>query len=317
MNFSEYNTKNFDHKLSKVLEAIQKSSIQIQSNIEEAALLDLHGHYNNTNFSGDQQKKLDVISNEIMIQELKNTNECSILLSEENDNAIIAANNGDYVVAFDPLDGSSNIECNCCIGTIFGIFMDDKEKTIEERILPSGANLFCAGYILYGPATELVFCVKGNGVQRFTLNKKMGEYIYSGTIKMESSGKKIYSINESNYENWYPDMKKYISQYKVKDTKYTHRYIGSMVADIHRTLLYGGMFAYPADNKNKDGKLRVLYECFPMSLILEEAGGKSIIGKFSCQRILEIKVNNIHQRTPILMGSLDEIDKYFVFTIQT
>ena len=140
------------------------------------------------------------------------------------------------------------------------------------------------------------------------MDRSQSKYIYLGDIKIGS--KKIYSINESNCENWYPDMKKYVAQYKVKDTKYTHRYIGSMVADVHRTILYGGMFSYPADAKNIDGKLRILYECFPMAMIIEHAGGKAIIGKQSAIRILEIVPKNIHDRTPIILGSTIEIEKY-------
>ncbi len=309
MIFSQYIRQKVNNRLVKILDAIQDSSIKIESLIEEVALQDLHSVHNNINSSGDQQKKLDVLSNEIMIENLKNTNECSILLSEENEDAIVLEN-GDYTVTFDPLDGSSNLDCNCCIGTIFGIFLDDKNKALETRKLPLGSDLFCAGYILYGPVTELVFTLKNHGVHRFTLNKKTNQYMYSGYISLLNEGKKIYSINESNCENWYTDMKYYISQYKVKNTKYTQRYIGSMVADIHRTLLYGGMFAYPADQKNTDGKLRVLYECFPMSLIIEEAGGKSIIAKNSTERILDIIPKDHHQKTSILMGSAYEVDKY-------
>ena len=157
---------------------------------------------------------------------------CSILLSEENDDLILVDDSKKYIVAFDPLDGSSNIDCNCCVGTIFCVFEDNHSPNMSERILRKGDEIICAGYVLYGPATDFVITV-GNGVEHFVLDRTQSKYIYLGDIHIGT--KKIYSINESNCENWYPDMKKYVAQYKVKDTKYTHRYIGSMVADVHRT----------------------------------------------------------------------------------
>jgi fructose-1,6-bisphosphatase I len=216
------------------------------------------------------------------------------------------------MVAFDPLDGSSNIDCNVCIGTIFSIYKaEEKESNTNTTILRNGSDIICAGYVIYGPATELVITKEGTpGVQKFTLDTNKKEYIYTGKIDISTKTKKIYSINESNCENWYQDIKEYVSLYKKKDTKYTQRYIGSMVGDVHRTLLYGGMFSYPADKKNKHGKLRVIYECFPISKIMEKAGGASIIGNFSRNRILDINPTEIHQRTPILMGQKEELVKY-------
>lgn len=293
--------------MDKIIEAIKACSIIIQDKLSHSGINELHGENETSNSSGDIQKKLDVISNDLMIDALSKTEECSILLSEENDDAILVDDSKKYIVAFDPLDGSSNIDCNCCVGTIFCVFEDNHSPNMDERILRKGDEIICAGYVLYGPATEFVITT-GNGVQRYVLDRSQSKYVYLGNIKIGS--KKIYSINESNCENWYPDMKKYVAQYKVKDTKYTHRYIGSMVADVHRTLLYGGMFSYPADAKNIDGKLRILYECFPMAMIIEHAGGKAIIGKQSAKRILEIVPKNIHDRTPIILGSPIEIDKY-------
>ena len=293
--------------MDKIIEAIKACSIIIQDHLSHSGINKQHGENDTSNSSGDIQKKLDIISNDLMIIALSKTEECSILLSEENDDIILVDDSKKYIVAFDPLDGSSNIDCNCCVGTIFCVFEDNHASNMSERILIKGDEIICAGYVLYGPATEFVITT-GNGVKRFVLGRVQSKYVYLGNIKIGS--KKIYSINESNCENWYPDMKKYVAQYKVKDTKYTHRYIGSMVADVHRTLLYGGMFSYPADLKNIDGKLRILYECFPMAKIVEEAGGKAIIGKQSAKRILEITPKNIHDRTPIILGSTTEIDKY-------
>jgi fructose-1,6-bisphosphatase I len=298
-----------------IIEAIKKSSIQIEEKVRRSALDGFQGNIttDTTNSSGDIQKKLDIITNEIMIDNLTKTKCCSILLSEENEDAIIVDEEfrGKHMVAFDPLDGSSNIDCNVCIGTIFSVYKEEAEEKKEKSILRNGSNIICAGYVIYGPATELVITKEGTkGVQKFTLDTNKKEYVYTGEIDISTKTKKIYSINESNCENWYQDMKEYVSLYKTKDTKYTQRYIGSMVADVHRTLLYGGMFCYPADTKNTKGKLRVIYECFPMSKIMEKAGGAAIIGDFSRNRILDINPTEIHQRTPVLMGNKEEIIKY-------
>ena len=307
--------------METIIDAIKKSSIQIEEKVRRSALDGFQGTISDDtiNSSGDIQKKLDVITNEIMIENLKNTKCCSILLSEENEEAIIVEEEfrGKHMVAFDPLDGSSNIDCNVCIGTIFSIYKEsdnkesDNKESLEKEILRNGLNIICAGYIIYGPATEMVITIEGKpGVQKFTLDRDKKEYIYTGEIDITNKTKKIYSINESNCENWFQDMREYINLYKTPNTKYTQRYIGSMVADVHRTLLYGGMFCYPADNKNINGKLRLIYECFPISKIIEKAGGAAIIGNFSRNRILEINPKEIHQRTPILMGTKEEIIKY-------
>ena len=307
--------------METIIDAIKKSSIQIEEKVRRSALDGFQGTISDDtiNSSGDVQKKLDVITNEIMIENLKNTKCCSILLSEENEEAIIVEEEfrGKHMVAFDPLDGSSNIDCNVCIGTIFSIYKESNYKgtnsdsDLEKEILRNGSDIICAGYIIYGPATELVITREGKpGVQKFTLDADKKEYIYTGEIDITNKTKKIYSINESNCENWFQDTREYISLYKTLDTKYTQRYIGSMVADVHRTLLYGGMFSYPADKKNINGKLRIIYECFPISKIMEKAGGAAIIGNFSRNRILDINPREIHQRTPILMGTKEELVKY-------
>lgn len=307
--------------MEEIIKAIQKSSIQIEEKIRRSAFDGFQGNISDDtiNSSGDVQKKLDVITNEIMIDNLTKTKCCSILLSEENKDAIVIDKEfrGKYMVAFDPLDGSTNIDCNVCIGTIFSIYKESDCKDIkisnnlEKEILRNSSNIICAGYVLYGPATEMVITIEEKpGVQKYTLDTDKKEYIYTGEIDITNKTKKIYSINESNCENWFQDMREYINLYKTPNTKYTQRYIGSMVADVHRTLLYGGMFSYPADKKNKNGKLRLIYECFPISKIMEKAGGASIIGNFSEKRILNIIPTEIHQRTPILMGQKEEILKY-------
>lgn len=317
--FQSYiSNKNINEDLLLVIKSIINSCIQIEDKIINSAFENLHGELNNQiNTSGDIQKKLDVVSNEIMIDNLTNTNQCAILLSEENDDAIIINLNNKYIVTFDPLDGSSNIDCNCCIGTIFSIYENsDKLTNVNDKILRSGKDIICAGYVLYGPACELVITIgSNNGVQRFILDKRNPmekEFKYYGEITLCDKIKKIYSINESGYENWNDDLKKYIQLYKVKGTSYTQRYIGSMVADVHRTLIYGGMFSYPSDKKNLNGKLRLVYECGPMSKIVEEAGGESIVTDLSLTKILDLVPNQIHQKTSILLGSKEEVDKYKV-----
>lgn len=303
------------HELTCIVQEISHCGIEIGEKVERAALDNLQGTSESasTNSSGDEQKKLDVVSNKIMMDALSKTGFCSLLLSEEDDEAVQVQEPGKntYMVAFDPLDGSSNIDCNCCIGTIFSIYTDtNPAETLDSRIYRTGNDVICAGYILYGPATELVVTFTGLGVRKFTLDRKTGLYVQTGILDITSKKKLIYSINEGNSQLWFDDMKKYIDHYRDPAQKYTQRYIGSMVADVHRTLLYGGMFCYPADEKNKRGKLRVIYECFPMAKILEEAGGAAILGKMSAYRILDIVPTEIHQRTPILMGSAFEIDKY-------
>jgi len=300
-----------DYPLLSILTAICKSSLKIEQHIRYSGIHGLHGNHptsdtnSQSNASGDIQKKLDVVANDIMIEDLIHSYACNILLSEENDEPIrvSAKCKGLYSVAFDPLDGSSNIDCNGPIGTIFSISKNEK----EEILLP-GNRIVMAGYVLYGPSTEMVVA-HNNKVNRFQLHSD-GHYLHIGPIVLNGL-KKIYSINEGNSSLWNADIKQYIESYK--QSGYGARYIGSMVADVHRTLLYGGVFCYPADKKNPKGKLRLLYECFPMAFIFEAATGSAIVGDMSCQRILDVVPVSIHQRTPILLGSAAEAKKYNPF----
>lgn len=305
----------YNHEFIQLLSAIEKSGIEIERLVDRIAFDDNNGQIENggQNTSGDDQKKLDVLTNDIMVENLTQSCACSILLSEEEDEESImdTSHSGNYIVAFDPLDGSSNIDCNCGVGTIFSITLDnDKTESVENRILRNGNGIECSGYILYGGSTELVIAFKGKGVHRFVLDKQENCFIHMGALDITDKQKKIYSINESNCNRWDKDIAQYITQYRVKESKYTQRWIGSMVSDIHRTLLYGGMFCYPWDEKNINGKLRILYECFPMAMIVEEAGGKAIIANMSKERVLDIVPVHIHQRTPVLLGSVEEIEKY-------
>lgn len=301
--------------LSDIVQAIADCCIQIGEKVERAALDNHQGVVTSSsiNSSGDEQKKMDVISNDIMMKALIGTGYCSALLSEEDDYAVVVQepSTNTCMVAFDPLDGSSNIDCNCCIGTIFSIYEDsDPTQILDKRIRRSGNEVICAGYVLYGPAIELVLTFTGKGVRKFTLDRKRGCFVNPIILDIRDKKKRIYSINEGNSSLWMDDMKTYIAQYRDPLEKYTQRWIGSMVADVHRTLLYGGMFCYPYDKKNSHGKLRILYECFPMAKIIEEAGGRAIVAQMSTERLLDIVPVEIHQRTPVLLGSSFEIEKY-------
>ncbi|KHG12019.1 Fructose-1,6-bisphosphatase, cytosolic [Gossypium arboreum] len=260
---------------------------------------------------GEEQKKLDVLSNEVFIKALVSSGRTCILVSEEDEDAIIVepSKRGRYCVVFDPLDGSSNIDCGVSIGTIFGIYMvkDDHEPTLADVLQP-GKQMVAAGYCMYGSSCTLVLST-GKGVNGFTLDPSLGEFILTHPdIRIPKKGK-IYSVNEGNAKNWDGPTAKYVENCKFpKDGSPSKslRYIGSMVADVHRTILYGGTFMYPADKKSPSGKLRVLYEVFPMSFLMENAGGQAFTGK---QRALDLVPTKIHDRSPIFLGSYDDIEE--------
>jgi len=290
-------------EVRNLLDTIARASIEIERYLRYQAIQDVKSVSQTENASGDVQKHLDVLSHDIMVKHLIQSKSCNVLLSEEVDDPIVVPkeNKGSYLVAFDPLDGSSNIDCNAPVGTIFSIYENKKEE-----VLLKGDRIVAAGYVLYGPATELIIAVNGK-VDRFVLDSHT-KYVFIETITLKGKSKKIYSINEANSTQWKKDIGQYIAQYK--QASYTARYIGSMVGDVHRTLMYGGMFCYPADRKNPNGKLRLFYECYPIAYIMEAAGGKAIVGNESNQRILEVEPTKVHQRTPILLGTVEEIIKY-------
>jgi len=232
------------------------------------------------------------------------------MVSEENENVVhVEDSKAHYVCVFDPLDGSSNIDANVSIGTIFGIYRNPKSgPATEADVLQPGSKLVAAGYTMYGSATLLVLTT-GKGVNMFTLDPTTGEFVLSHKNVKTPTKKNIYSINEGYCKFWHEPLKRYINH--IKDPKtdkdvYSQRYVGSMVADVHRTILYGGIFMYPADTRSKDGKLRLLYEANPMAFIVEQAGGKATTGS---QRILDIQPTNIHQRCPVFLGSVQNIDE--------
>ncbi|XP_010260929.1 PREDICTED: fructose-1,6-bisphosphatase, cytosolic [Nelumbo nucifera] len=281
------------------------------SAVNKAGLAKLIGLAGETNVQGEEQKKLDVLSNEVFVKALISSGRTSILVSEEDEEATFVepSKRGKYCVVFDPLDGSSNIDCGVSIGTIFGIYtVKDRENPILDDVLKPGKHMVAAGYCMYGSSCTFVLST-GSGVNGFTLDPSLGEFILTHPdIKIPKKGK-IYSVNEGNAKNWDEPTAKYVDKCKFpKDgsSPKSLRYVGSMVADVHRTLLYGGIFLYPADKKSPNGKLRVLYEVFPMSFLMEQAGGQAFTGK---QRALDLVPKKIHERSPIFLGSYDDVEE--------
>lgn len=298
--------------LTMLLNAIQLTSKFIATNVRKARLINLVGMAGETNVQGEEQKKLDVLSNDIMVNALRASGKTAVLVSEELEEAVIIEprHKGKYCVVFDPLDGSSNIDAGVNIGTIFGIYQieEGSEGTIKDVLRP-GSHMVAAGYTMYGSSANLVLST-GNGVNGFTLDNGLGEFILTHPdIKIPERGK-IYSFNEGNSMYFhqpvidYLNGIKYPSQEHGKKSPYSARYIGSMVADVHRTLLYGGIFGYPDDKKSKNGKLRMLYEAFPMAYLTEQAGGMATTGT---KRILDIHPTEIHARCPVFLGSKEDV----------
>lgn len=305
------------------------TSKYIASNVRKARLINLVGLAGTGNATGDDQKKLDVLSNDIMVNALRASGKCSVMVSEEIDDAIIVGGSkGTYCCVFDPLDGSSNIDAGVNVGTIFGVYKVTSEgKPGIADVLRPGKEMVAAGYTMYGSSCNLVLTT-GQGVNGFTLDESLGEFILSHPdIKVPPRGK-IYSFNEGNAYHFYPPVTKYLESIKfpANGKPYSARYIGSMVADVHRTLLYGGIFGYPEDKKSKDGKLRMLYEAFPMAFLTEQAsffssiivheltrrkaGGVATTGS---KRILDVEPKNIHGRCPVFMGSKEDVEDVMKF----
>ena len=293
-------------ELSQLLRDIALASKVVNREINKAGLIDIMGAMGSQNSAGDQQQKLDVLANIRFTRALTKGGEAAALISEETESYVDLNNDGKYIIAIDPLDGSSNIDVNVSIGTIFSIYRrKSKEGTPiqEEDILQTGEEQVAAGYILYGSSTMLVYTT-GHGVNGFTYEPSLGEYVLSHPdMKMPESGK-IYSINEGSANSFSKSVNDYIQF--CKDSNYTARYIGSLVADFHRNMLKGGIYIYPATAKDPHGKLRLMYECNALSFIAEQAGGKASDGK---GRIMEIKPKDLHQRTPFFVGSKRMVEK--------
>lgn len=296
-------------ELTQLLNAILTAVKAIQSSVRKAGISKLYGLAGITNPTGDDQKKLDVLSDELFINMLKSSYTTCILASEEDQNVIIVdkKKQGKYIVCFDPLDGSSNIDCLVSIGSIFGIWKresDSTEPSVNDALQP-GNKMVCSGYALYGSACMIVLATN-SGVNGFMLDPSIGEFILtSPDMKIKPRGN-IYSINEGYSAKWDQMIKEYINEKKFPKSgnPYASRYVGSMVADLHRTLVYGGIFLYPATSDAPEGKLRLMYECNPMAFIIEKAGGIATNGK---ERILDIVPTNIHQRVPFFVGSKEDV----------
>jgi len=301
--------------LTLLLTAIQVTSKFIATNVRKARLINLVGLAGETNVQGEEQKKLDVLSNDIMVNALRASGKTAVLVSEELEDAIIIEEKqrGKYCVVFDPLDGSSNIDAGVNIGTIFGIYQvrPDSKGSVEDVLRP-GSEMVAAGYTMYGSSANLVLST-GSGVNGYTLDAALGEFILTHpNITIPNRGK-IYSFNEGNSMYFHPPVNAYLKSIKypaAPKSPYSARYIGSMVADVHRTLLYGGIFGYPNDKKSKTGKLRLLYEAFPMAFLTEQAGGIATTGT---KRILDIVPTSIHERCSVFLGSRDDVSDLIKF----
>ncbi|KAL2099932.1 hypothetical protein ACEWY4_004326 [Coilia grayii] len=299
-------------ELTTLLNSMCTAIKAISSAVRKAGIANLYGIAGSTNVTGDQVKKLDVLSNDFVINMIKSSFTSCVLVSEEDDKAIIVEpdSRGKYVVCFDPLDGSSNIDCLASIGTIFAIYRKTTDDEPNEKdALQSGRHIVAAGYALYGSATMLVLST-GQGVNCFMLDPAIGEFILvDRDVKIKKKGK-IYSLNEGYAQHFYPDVTEYLKKKKYPEdgsAPYGGRYVGSMVADVHRTLVYGGIFLYPANVKSPKGKLRLLYECNPMAYIMEQAGGMATTGSIN---VLDIQPETIHQRCPVVLGSPDDVQEY-------
>ncbi|WP_321295715.1 class 1 fructose-bisphosphatase [Marinifilum fragile] len=303
-------------ELSRLLHHVGIAAKIVNRAVNKAGLVDILGEHGDQNVQGEDQQKLDVFADTHFIDALRASGECAAVASEENEDIIIfedeMSKNGKYVFCMDPLDGSSNIDVNVSIGTIFSIFeriTPRGQVANMEDFLQEGTKQVAAGYVIYGSSTMLVYTT-GNGVNGFTLDPSIGEFCLSHpNIKTPKSGT-IYSINEGNYINFPQGVKKYIKYCQEKDARskrpFTSRYIGSLVADFHRNLLKGGIFIYPQTNKNPDGKLRLMYECNPVAFIAEQAGGMATDGN---GRIMEITPESLHQRVPFYTGSTNMVKK--------
>lgn len=296
-------------ELSRLLRDIGIAAKVVNREINKAGLADILGDAGAINVQGETQKKLDVYANEQFISALSSGGECCLVASEEDEEIVLLNNavskDAKYAIAIDPLDGSSNIDVNVAVGTTFSIYrrISKEGDGVVEDIIQNGTEQVAAGYIVYGSSTMLVYTT-GNGVNGFTLDPSIGEFCLShSNIKIPEDGT-IYSINEGNYVHFPEGVKQYIKfcQVEDEDTKrpYTSRYIGSMVADLHRNLIKGGIYIYPTTASAPKGKLRLVYECNPLAFIIEQAGGRATNGY---DRILGIEVTEIHQRESIFIGS--------------
>jgi fructose-1,6-bisphosphatase I len=302
-------------ELSRIINSIRLAAKVVNYKVNKAGLVDIIGAAGEQNIQGEDQQKLDVYANEIFIQTLTNREIVCGIVSEENDEFITVAGSDNnhsskYVVLMDPLDGSANIDVNVSVGTIFSVYrrVTPVGTPVQSSdFLQPGTQQVAAGYVIYGTSTMLVYTT-GHGVNGFTLNPAIGTFYLSHPNMKFSKDGTIYSINEGNYVHFPQGVKNYLKycQLEEGDRPYTSRYIGSLVSDIHRNMIKGGIYMYPTTSKTPEGKLRLLYECNPMAFITEQAGGKASDGK---NRIMEIIPTELHQRVPFFCGSYNMMEK--------
>ena len=303
--------------LLSLLAALASASKTLARQVRRAALSGSLGYSGDTNVTGDSQKKLDVIGDETMLEAIASTGLVAAVVSEELKSAKVLAERAEarYVLCMDPLDGSSNTDINGAVGTIFGIYPRAGTGALDEGrdLLRRGSEQIAAGYVMYGPATVLVYTA-GDGVFGFTLDDDTGEFVLSHErVRCPERGH-YYSANLGHFREWHPGIRKYIEHLTERDKAsgrpYSLRYVGALVADLHRSLLEGGLYFYPADEGHASGKLRLLYECAPLAFVIEQAGGRASTG---AQRILDVKAASIHQRVPFVIGSAGDVELYETF----
>ena len=292
-------------EFSWILSAVSLATKAIGNKVRCARIEDVLGEAGDTNVQGETQQKLDVIANEIIMRCLGDRENVGVLASEENETPMFLrkrVDGGRYAVLFDPLDGSSNIDVSVGVGTIFSVLKLPDEGSREEAILQPGHLQVAAGYVLYGSSTVLVLTT-GNGVDMFVLDQSIGSFVLVEKGIKIPNGNTTYSINEAYTERFGDWAKAYLRW--AHGENYSSRYIGSMVADVHRVLLKGGVFLYPPTSDQPEGKLRLMYEANPMAMIVEQAGGKAVCEK---SRLLDLEPNGLHQRTDVILGSCDQVD---------
>ncbi len=304
-------------EFTSLFQDILLASKIISREVNKAGLVEILGLTGKVNVQGEEVQKLDEFSLETFVKVMRRGGSLCVMASEETDDIITIPDKypkGKYVLVFDPLDGSSNIDANVSIGTIFGIYKRVTDENKDEKcgyadVLQPARDLVAAGYVIYGSSTMFVYST-GQGVHGFTLDPSVGEFLLSHEDIKIPKKSKIYSVNEGNYNKWSDGVKRYIDYLKAEDKEtdrpYKARYIGSLVADFHRNLLYGGIFMYPRDKKSKNGKLRLLYEAGPLAYIVKQAGGYASDGK---KDILDIVPDKIHQRVPLFIGSEEDVKK--------
>ena len=309
--FLEQQTGNLTPELAKVIDTIANTCKTIDQALQKGALAGVLGSAQHENVQGEEQKKLDVISNDYLIDALKVHPHVGGLASEELDEFTPAQENGEYLVLFDPLDGSSNIDINMCVGTIFSILPAKNAVTQSADFMQAGVHQVAAGYVLYGPSTMMALTV-GAGVVFFTFDPESQQFLLTTDNIQVAADTKEYAINASNQRHWEAPVKRYIDELLAgktgpREKDFNMRWVACMVGDIHRILCRSGIFMYPYDLKDpkKAGRLRLMYEANPMSMLMEQAGGASTTGRV---RILEIEPTELHQRVPVIIGSKNEVN---------